>query len=98
MFKFLCFYCVCVRVHVCFIDFVILCAVLLFECCVLFCMLCLIVPPLPPGTNPFAVKININKIYFENKLLPKNGGSTDVTSECSRMPHVFFSRLISRFS
>jgi hypothetical protein len=26
---------------------------------VLFCLLCLIVVPLPPGENPFAVKINI---------------------------------------
>jgi hypothetical protein len=30
----------------------------LFECGVLFCVLCLIVVPLPPGTNPFAVEIN----------------------------------------
>jgi hypothetical protein len=29
---------------------------------VLFCVLCLLVVPLPPGTNPFAVKINNNKI------------------------------------
>jgi hypothetical protein len=27
---------------------------------VLFCVLCLIVVPLAPGTNPFAVKINNN--------------------------------------
>jgi hypothetical protein len=31
----------------------------LFERGVLFCVLCLIVVPLPPGTNPFAVKIII---------------------------------------
>jgi hypothetical protein len=30
----------------------------LFECGVLFCVLCVIVVPLPPGTNPFKVKIN----------------------------------------
>jgi hypothetical protein len=29
-----------------------------FEPGVLFCVLCLIVVPLPPGKNPFAVKIN----------------------------------------
>jgi hypothetical protein len=27
---------------------------------VLFCVMCLIVVPLPPGKNPFAVKINNN--------------------------------------
>jgi hypothetical protein len=40
------------------IVFIILCAVL-FGCGV-FCVLCLIVVPLPPGTNPFAFKINNN--------------------------------------
>jgi hypothetical protein len=33
--------------------------------CVLFCVLCLIVPPLPPGTDPSAVKINNNN----NKII-----------------------------
>jgi type IV secretory pathway component VirB8 len=32
----------------------------LFECGVLFCVLCVIVVPLPRGTNPFAVQINNN--------------------------------------
>jgi hypothetical protein len=31
---------------------------------VLFCVLCLIVVPLPPGTKPFAVKINNIYIYI----------------------------------
>jgi hypothetical protein len=30
------------------------------------CVLCLIVVPLPPGENPFAVKINI--ISLENRV------------------------------
>jgi hypothetical protein len=46
---------------------VVLCAVfrlivvLLRVMCVI-CVLCLIVVPLPPGRNPFAVKINNNNI------------------------------------
>jgi hypothetical protein len=48
----LCAVCVLYR----FCNFV--CCVL-FECGVLFCVLCLIVVPLPLGTNPFAVKIII---------------------------------------
>jgi hypothetical protein len=42
----------------------------LFECGVLFCVmcvicvLCLIVLPLPPGKNPFPLKINNNKIFL----------------------------------
>jgi hypothetical protein len=63
--------------YVSFIVSVILCAVfclsavsyfvccVLFECGVLFCVLCLTVVPLPPGANPFAVKIN-KKIYIIN--------------------------------
>jgi hypothetical protein len=44
-----------------FIVCVVLCAVFCFECGVLFCVMCvicvlrLIVVPLPPGKNPFAV-------------------------------------------
>jgi hypothetical protein len=45
---------------------VILCAVfrlivVLFCVVCLVCVLCLIVVPLPPGENPFAVKVNDNK-------------------------------------
>jgi hypothetical protein len=42
-----------------FVVCVVLCAVLF---CVMYviCVLCLIVVPLPPGKNPFAVKINNN--------------------------------------
>jgi hypothetical protein len=49
-----------------FIVCVVLCAVL-FERGVLFCVMCVIcvlcltVVPLPPGKNPFAVKIHDNK-------------------------------------
>jgi hypothetical protein len=55
----------CVQ-HVTFIIFVILCAVFcLSAVCyfvrgVLFSVMCVIVVPLPPDTNPFAVKINNN--------------------------------------
>jgi hypothetical protein len=35
---------------------------------VLFCVLCLTVAPLPPGTNPFEVKINNNKKYDGKQL------------------------------
>ena len=50
----------------CFIVFVSLCVVHCFECCVLFfvmyvIVLCVIVVPLSPGTNPLAV---INNIYI----------------------------------
>jgi hypothetical protein len=38
-------------------------AVLFCVMCVV-CMLCLIVVPLPPGENPFAVKINIYDFMF----------------------------------
>jgi hypothetical protein len=33
---------------------------LLFESCVIFCVLCLIAVPLPPGENTFAVQFNNN--------------------------------------
>jgi hypothetical protein len=32
----------------------------LFECFMLFCVLCVTVVPLPPGVNTFAVKISNN--------------------------------------
>jgi hypothetical protein len=51
-----CIYCV-QYVHFCFCNSA--CCVL-SECDVLFCVLCLIVEPLPPGANTFAVKINNN--------------------------------------
>jgi hypothetical protein len=57
-----CIHCVCCVLY-CLCSFV--CCVL-FECGVLFCVMCvirvlrLIVVPLPPGKNPFAVKINNN--------------------------------------
>jgi hypothetical protein len=39
----------------------------------LICVLCLIVVPLPPGKNPFAVKINNNiKKYFKISQLNQN--------------------------
>jgi hypothetical protein len=47
----------------CFCNFV--CCVL-FECGVLFCVLCLIVVPLPLGANPFAVK---NKEVFKSLII-----------------------------
>jgi hypothetical protein len=37
--------------------------VLLCVMCVI-CLLCLIVLPLPPGKNPFAVRINNNKFHL----------------------------------
>jgi hypothetical protein len=37
--------------------------VLFYVMCVV-CVLCLIVVPLPPGENPYAVKINNNNNYF----------------------------------
>jgi hypothetical protein len=46
------------------VEFCVLC---LFECGVLFCVLCLIVVPLPPGKNPFAVKINNNSKWSVNQ-------------------------------
>jgi hypothetical protein len=73
----------CVQ-YVSFIVFVMLCAVfclsavcnfvccVLFECGVLFCVLCVIVVPLPPGTNPFAVKINNNNNNNNNILSAMN--------------------------
>jgi hypothetical protein len=33
------------------------------------CVLCLIVVPLPPGENPFAVKINNNKNIQERQVV-----------------------------
>jgi hypothetical protein len=36
----------------------------LFERGVLFCVLCVIVVPQPPGKNPFEVRINNNKIIM----------------------------------
>jgi hypothetical protein len=41
---------------VCSVYFIVLCAVLFSVMCVI-CVLCLIVLPLPPGKNPFAVKL-----------------------------------------
>jgi hypothetical protein len=60
-----CIYCVQYVLY-CFCNFV--CCVL-FQCGVLFFVLCLIVVPLPPGTNPFAVKINNNN-NNNNKINP----------------------------
>jgi hypothetical protein len=62
-------YCNCVCIVIVFavcslsIFFNFVCCVL-FGCGVLFCVLCVIVVLLPPGTNPFAVKINNNKIII----------------------------------
>jgi hypothetical protein len=50
-----------------FILCVVLCAVFRLIV-VIFCVLCLIVVPLPPGENPFAVKININNNNNNNNL------------------------------
>jgi hypothetical protein len=59
--------CICIVFIVCSVSFivcVVLCAVVMFERGVLFCVmcvicvLCLIVVPLSPGKSPFAVKIN----------------------------------------
>jgi hypothetical protein len=56
---------------VCFIDFVILCAVLFFECCVLSCVMCVILCSVLLYHHyrrvqyPFAVKINNNN----NKII-----------------------------
>jgi hypothetical protein len=61
---------VCSMCLYCFCNFV--CCVL-FECGVLFCVLCLTVVPMPPGTNPFAVKIN-NKINTTRTRLGSNRG------------------------
>jgi hypothetical protein len=61
---------ICIAFIVCSVSFIVcifLCVVL-FECGVLFCVMCvicvlwLIVVPLPPGKDTFAVKIN-NKKY-----------------------------------
>jgi hypothetical protein len=63
-----CFVFIVCNVH--FIVCVDLCAVFClrmvcyFVRCVYFCLLCLIVVPLPPGRNPFAVQLNNNN----NKL------------------------------
>jgi hypothetical protein len=35
------------------------------------CVLCLIVVPLPPGKNPFSVKINNNKIRKSSSMLQR---------------------------
>jgi hypothetical protein len=44
--------------------------VVLFCVIVCVCVLCLIVVPLPPGENPFAVKINIYlSIYNEQTVI-----------------------------
>jgi type IV secretory pathway component VirB8 len=56
-----------------FIVCVVLCSVfrlivVLFCVMCVICLLCLIVLPLPPGKNPFAVKINNNN---KNNLLGK---------------------------
>jgi hypothetical protein len=53
-----------------FVVCVALCAVfrlivVLFCVMCVICVLCLIVVPLPPGGNPFAVKINNNKTCLE---------------------------------
>jgi uncharacterized membrane protein len=56
----------CILILCCvFIVCVVLCAVfrlivVLFRVICVICVLCLIVVPLPPGRNPFAVKINNN--------------------------------------
>jgi hypothetical protein len=63
-----CIYCV---KYVSFIVFVIFLCCVLFECGVLFCVLCLTVVPLPPGRNPFAVKINNNNIKEICSVLSK---------------------------
>jgi hypothetical protein len=47
--------CICIVSIVCSVSFIfcaVLCAV--FECGVLFCVLCLIIVPLPPGKNPIS--------------------------------------------
>jgi hypothetical protein len=64
--------CICIVLIVCsvsFIVFIVLCAVfclvvVLFCVMCVICVLCLIVVPLPPGKNPFAVKINNNNIII----------------------------------
>jgi hypothetical protein len=66
--------CICIVIDVlcvvcvlyCFCSFV---YCVLFERGVLLCVLCIIVVPLPPGTNPFAVKINNNNNNNNNKYL-----------------------------
>jgi type IV secretory pathway component VirB8 len=58
-----------------FIVCVVLCAVfrlivVLFCVMCVICVLCLIVVPLPPGENPFAVKINNNNKIIHLNLSP----------------------------
>jgi hypothetical protein len=59
---------------------VVLCAVFRFMVvlfCVMcvICLLCLIVLPLPPGKNPFEVKINKLLVYYTSAFFePKDGG------------------------
>jgi hypothetical protein len=53
---------------------VVLCAVfrsvvVLFCVMCVICVLCLIIVPLPPGKNPFAVKINNKIIIINNNIL-----------------------------
>jgi hypothetical protein len=45
---------------------------------VLFCVMCLIVVPLPPGENPFAVKIYIYNFVI-NRLTGNVGTDRDLT-------------------
>ena len=58
----------------CFIAFVILCVLHCFECCVLFCVMCVnlrfyvIVVPLPPGTKPLTVNNNNNNNNILSQL------------------------------
>jgi hypothetical protein len=48
--------------------------VVLFRVMCVICVLCLIVVPLPPGENPFAVEINNNK-YRLYRAIFTNGKS-----------------------
>jgi hypothetical protein len=70
-----------------------LCAVL-FECCVVFCVMCifvccLIVVPLSPGKAPFAVQLNNNNNNNNNVFLTAElvGGKWSVSRPDRFIPH-----------
>jgi hypothetical protein len=79
----------------CVVSFIVCVALCvdLFERCVIlcdvyFCVLCLIVVPLPPGKTPFAVQISNNEIIMNPVPGIRGSAIHCLNSLCSRCPTV----------
>ena len=74
-----------------FVMSVILFVVYCFECCVLICVFCVIVVPLPPGITTFAVKNNKMKIdnnwsnWVKEYIFRESGGPVDLWNEAQNL-------------